>query len=79
MRDYSLNDAGQRTGVELEDGRRWAYGYDDWDRVTSAQKRLADNTTPLPGYTFGFTFDDIGNRTQTVINGRTTAYPPPTI
>ena len=76
LRDYTLDDAGQRTGVELEDDRRWAYGYDDLGQVTSAQKRLANNTTPLPGYSFGYSFDDIGNRTQTVNNARTTTYTP---
>ena len=76
QRDYGYNDANQRTGVEQEDTRRWAYGYDDLGQVTSAQKRLADNVTPLPGYTFGYTFDDIGNRLQTVTNGRATTYTP---
>lgn len=75
-RDYTYNDANQRVGVEHEDTRRWAYGYDGLGQVTSAQKRLADNTTPLPGYSFGFTFDDIGNRTQTIANDRPATYAP---
>ena len=76
LRDYTLNDANQRTAVALEDGRRWSFGYDELGQVTSAQKRLSDNTTPLPGYSFGYTFDDIGNRTQTVTNAHATAYTP---
>lgn len=73
-RTYEYNDANQRVGVAIEDGRRWAYGYDDLGQVTSAQKRLADDVTPLPGYTFGYAFDDIGNRTGTTVNGRSASY-----
>lgn len=75
-RDYDYNDANQRTKVVLEDGRRWAFGYDDLGQVNSAKKRLDDNVTTLPGYDFGYTFDDIGNRTQTTANGRIAAYAP---
>ncbi len=75
-RTYGYNDANQRVGVAHENGRRWAYDYDDLGQVRSAQKRLADNTTPLPGYTFGYAFDDIGNRTETTANGRTATYNP---
>lgn len=76
QRDYTYNAANQRTQVTQEDAREWAFGYDALGQVTSAQKRLADHTTPLPGYSFGYTFDNIGNRTQTVANARTTTYTP---
>ncbi|AHF92643.1 type IV secretion protein Rhs [Opitutaceae bacterium TAV5] len=72
-RDYTYNAANQRTQVTHEDSRRWAYGYDALGQVTSAQKRLSDNTA-LPGYDFGYSFDDIGNRMSTTTNGRTAAY-----
>ncbi|AHF93189.1 type IV secretion protein Rhs [Opitutaceae bacterium TAV5] len=72
-RDYTYNAANQRTQVTHEDSRRWAYGYDMLGQVTSAQKRLSDNTA-LPGYDFGYSFDDIGNRMSTTTNGRTAAY-----
>jgi YD repeat-containing protein len=75
-RAYTYDAANQRAGVEFEDGRRWADGYDDLGQVTSAEKRLADNATPLPGYSFGYSFDDIGNRTQTVINDYASDYTP---
>lgn len=75
-RVYTYNDANQRTRVEHEDAQRWAYGYDALGQVTSAEKRLADDTTVLPGYKFGYAFDDIGNRTSTVINDRTSSYTP---
>jgi len=76
QRDYTYNDANQRTQIALEDTREWAFGYDAIGQVTSALKRLADHSTPLPGYSFGYTFDDIGNRTQTVTNARTTTWSP---
>ncbi len=76
QRDYTYDDANQRTQIAHEDTRRWAYGYDDLGQVSSAQKRLADGTTPLPGYTFGYTFDDIGNRTATTVNARSATYAP---
>lgn len=76
QRDYTYNAANQRTQIAQEDTREWAYGYDVLGQVTSAQKRLADHTTPLPGYSFGYTFDTIGNRTQTVTNARTSTWTP---
>ncbi|AHF93332.1 type IV secretion protein Rhs [Opitutaceae bacterium TAV5] len=72
-RDYTYNAANQRTQVTHEDSRHWTYGYDTLGQVTSAQKRLSDNTA-LPGYDFGYSFDDIGNRMSTTTNGRTAAY-----
>jgi RHS repeat-associated protein len=74
QRDYTYNHANQRTRIEQEDTRRWAFGHDDLGQVISAEKRLADNTTPLPGYSFGYTFDTIGNRTATAVNGRPATY-----
>lgn len=73
-RDYTYNNANQRTRVEHEDARRWAYGYDPLGQLISAEKRLADDTTVLPGYAFGYNFDDIGNRIGTITNGRSAAY-----
>ncbi|AHF92924.1 type IV secretion protein Rhs [Opitutaceae bacterium TAV5] len=72
-RDYTYNAANQRTQVTHEDSRSWNYGYDALGQLTSAEKRLADASS-LPGYAFGYTFDVIGNRTQTVTNGRVASY-----
>ena len=74
QRVYTYDDANQRTFVAREDSRQWAYLYDDLGQVTSAEKRLADGTTPLPGHTFAYDFDDIGNRTETTVNGRAASY-----
>lgn len=76
QRDYGYNDVNQRTQIAHEDTRAWSYGYDALGQVTSAEKRLADLTTTLPGYSFGYTFDTIGNRIETTINGRTATYIP---
>lgn len=76
FRDYHYDSANRRDAVAQEDTRRWAFGYDDLGQVQSAQKRLADDTTPLLGYDFGYTFDRIGNRTATTVNGRAAAYTP---
>lgn len=72
-RDYTYDNANQRTLVEHEDTRRWAYGYDALGQVISAEKRLAGGA-PLPGYAFGYDFDDIGNRVSTTTNGWTAGY-----
>lgn len=73
-RDYTYNDANQRTRVEHEDARRWAYGYDALGQVTSAEKRLSDDATVLPGYSFAYDFDDVGNRQSATVNGRSASY-----
>ena len=75
-RGYRYNAANQRDRITHEDGRLWAFGYDALGQVTSAQKRLADETTLLPGYSFGYGFDQIGNRKSTSVNGRSATYEP---
>jgi YD repeat-containing protein len=76
QRIYTHNAANQRTGIEHEDGRGWHFSYDALGQVVSAVKRLADATTRLLGYSFGFSFDAVGNRLHTVTNGRTASYTP---
>jgi RHS repeat-associated protein len=76
QRDYRYNTANQRDRITHEDTRLWSYGYDGLGQVNAAQKRLADNVTPLPGYSFGYDFDQIGNRSTTTVNGRTATYTP---
>lgn len=73
-RDLDYNPVHQRTGVMHEDGRRWAYDYDELGQVVTGQKRLADNVTPLPGHTFGYDFDSLGNRRETTTQGRVSTY-----
>jgi RHS repeat-associated protein len=60
--------ANQRTAVTNTDGSRWAYGYDTLGQVNSGKKYWSD-ATPVAGEQFGYTFDDIGNRTATQAGG----------
>jgi len=65
---YAYNSANQRTRTSLGDGSYWAYGYDSLGQVTSGKKYWRDQT-PVAGEQFEYTFDDIGNRTQTKAGG----------
>lgn len=73
---YGYNANNRRETATLADGLSWLYDYDDYDQVTDAKKRRVDGTTVLPGYDFGYTFDDIGNRTATAANGQSVTYTP---
>ena len=74
--NYTYNQADQRTQVTLADastpavGSYWVYGYDSLGQVTNACKYWA-NGTHVAGQQFDYTFDTIGNRTQTQAGGDT--------
>jgi RHS repeat-associated protein len=72
---YIYNDANQRTRVDLADGGYWIYQYDPLGQVTSGKKYWSDGT-PVAGQQFEYGFDTIGNRTNTVTNGRNAGYLP---
>ena len=72
---YGFNNANQRVRTDREDATHWSFGYDDLGQVTSGSHKLSDETAIL-GEQFGYTFDRIGNRTQTVTNGQTATYTP---
>ena len=44
----------------LADGSSWAYGYDSRSQLSSAVKSLPG----VPDESFGYLYDDIGNRTS---------------
>jgi RHS repeat-associated protein len=69
--NYNYNAANQRTHNTLADGSYWVYGYDSLGQVTNACKYFADGT-PVAGQQFDYTFDTIGNRTQTLAGGDAT-------
>jgi RHS repeat-associated protein len=69
--NYNYNAANQRTHNTLADGSYWVYGYDSLGQVTNACKYFADGT-PVAGQQFDYTFDTIGNRTQTQAGGDST-------
>ncbi len=66
--NYNYNSANQRTKNVLADGSYWVYGYDSLGQVASGQKYFNDGT-PVPGQQFGYSFDNIGNRIQTLSGG----------
>jgi YD repeat-containing protein len=66
--NYGYNAANQRTQDKLADGSYWVYNYDSLGQVISGHKHFFDNT-PVPGQQFNYTFDTIGNRTQTMAGG----------
>jgi RHS repeat-associated protein len=65
---YQYNSANQRNLALLADGSYWRYGYDALGQVTSGNKYWSDET-PVAGQQFGYTFDTIGNRTETESGG----------
>ena len=68
--NYNYNPANQRTKDTLADGSYWVYGYDSLGQVTNACKYWS-NGSPVAGQQFDYTFDTIGNRTQTQAGGDT--------
>ena len=58
---YEYNTKDQRTKLTLADGSYWEYTYDDKGQVTSGVKKDSTGKV-IPGQSFGYTFDDIGNR-----------------
>jgi hypothetical protein len=65
---YEYNAANQRTLNRLWDGSYWNYGYDPLGQVIFGSKFWVDQT-PVAGQQFDYTFDTIGNRTQTEAGG----------
>ncbi len=65
---YAYNSANQRTAVTNADKSRWLYAYDALGQVSSGKKYWKDGTL-VAGQQFEYTFDDIGNRTQTKTGG----------
>lgn len=68
--NYNYNSANQRTKNTLADGSYWVYGYDALGQVTNGCKFFSDGT-PVAGQQFDYSFDTIGNRTQTKAGGDT--------
>ena len=66
--NYEYNSANQRTRRIEGDGSYWRYQYDALGQVTLGKKYWSDQT-PAAGQQFGYSFDDIGNRTQTLAGG----------
>lgn len=68
--DYVLGDNGRRDQVIEGNGRVVDYGYDDLYRLTS--ETVTDSVNG--DYTATYTYDDVGNRKTSIIDGVSTAY-----
>ena len=68
--NYTLHPTGRRTHIDELDGRRSQYQYDDLYRMTSETITDSQNGNHQADYQY----DAVGNRTQSIINGVTTAY-----
>jgi YD repeat-containing protein len=62
---YEYNAVNQRTGLTSPDGTYWVYTYDALGQVTGGMKYWSDGTR-VPGEQFGYAYDTIGNRTNTI-------------
>ncbi|MDZ4199030.1 MAG: RHS repeat-associated core domain-containing protein [Kiritimatiellia bacterium] len=71
--DYDYNSANQRIRNTLADGSYWVYAYDRLGQLTQAVHRDSGGAA-IPGQTFGYGYDDIGNRTTTERNGNEADY-----
>lgn len=63
------------TRITLADDHYWDYEYDSMNQVTSGVKRDPAGTA-LPGYSFGYGFDTIGNRENATRESTTENYTP---
>ena len=70
---YTHNALNQREQHIFSDGTRWTYTYDNLGQIHDATKRTSDDII-IPGYSFSYNFDDIGNRKTFEENTRTTTY-----
>ncbi len=72
--DTTLFDAmNRRKTVQWQDGSSWGYGYNDRGEVIAGGRTWSD-AAPVNGQQYAYSFDSIGNRTGTVVNGRTASY-----
>jgi hypothetical protein len=65
---YQNNSANQRTLDQTWDGSYWRYSYDSLGQITPGSKYWVDQTI-VAGQQSDYTFDTIGNRTQTESGG----------
>ncbi|MEI6780001.1 MAG: TIGR02269 family lipoprotein [Verrucomicrobiota bacterium] len=65
---YAFDLLDQRTSAVCADNAFWSYQYDALGQVISGRKQWADNSL-VAGQQFQYSFDTIGNRTQTKTGG----------
>lgn len=64
----------RRKKIAREDGTHWDYSYNDKGEVTSGIRRKTATSQNIPGWDYGYDFDEIGNRKTATTNGRTSTY-----
>jgi RHS repeat-associated protein len=65
----------RRKKIAREDGTRWNFAYNDKGEVASGlREKTAAPNTAVPGWQYGYTFDEIGNRKTATTNGRVSTY-----
>ena len=65
---YIYDDLNRRTRAALADGSAWLYDYNARNEIVSVNRFWSD-FTPVLGQTFGYQYDNIGNRTNSVMGG----------
>lgn len=71
---HKYDSAGRRDDAQREDGTWWDYSYNDRSEITGAIKRTSANDL-VPGLSFGYTYDDMGNRATSTSGTGTGASP----
>lgn len=66
---------GRVTKMTLAEDDYWTYSYDSMNQVTAGIRRDSVGT-PLPGYSFGYDLDAIGNRLESQRETATDSYTP---
>ena len=65
---YAYDAVNRRTGASLADNSAWTYDYDDRNELVSGRRSWAD-FSPVAGQQFGYAYDNLGNRTNTLAGG----------
>lgn len=79
--DYVNDILGQRNRMTMNGealpgalaGSYWDYTYDQRSQITGAVQRFAGGN-PVPGWEYGYEYDQIGNRIHATVAGRTNLY-----
>lgn len=67
---YTYDSVNRRTQAQLEDGSTWAYGYNDRNELTNANRSWADRSA-VAGQQYNYAYDNIGNRQSASYGGDT--------
>lgn len=71
---YGYNAFGLKSTVTFVGDSNWNHSFNQRGEVSTSIKRDQATAQQLPGYNFGNTYDNIGNRITSVENSRTSTY-----